>query len=207
MYKRIRHGDPDDTLWISATERFCATCGKQKHFREFHWDGVPDSSLMVTPDCKLCFKELKTMEQKQKELKTDDALASALARASGRRKLLDAAPRSADCLNSMIKDMGGFAKVSKRLARAVNRGLRHEDAEVGLKAANTMIGLVTTSEKLTGDPIDLSELTDEDRVMILMEPAKMLIMQNAEFRQQLLNDPEVRRILLGDAGIQVLEES
>lgn len=204
---RIIHGDPEDLLYISESMRRCATCDTPKVLDMFsrHAGGTPDHPERISLDCKKCVDDRRIARQKEREDKGSDLLGTALAKATGRRAILDAAPKSADGIRLVIQYLGGEEATYKLVGRALKKGLRSDKEETAIKAVNSLIGFVTTAEKNAGPPIDVSELTEEDRITILMEPAKQLLLNSAEMRKQLLNDPEVRKAILGDAGVTVLE--
>lgn len=204
---RVIHGNPDDLLYVSESMRRCATCDTPKVLDMFNRfpGGTPDHPERVSLDCKACLAARREARQKERDDKGSDLLGTALAKATGRRALLDAAPKSADGIRLIIEYMGGQERTYRLVQRALKRGLKSEKEETAIKAVNSLLGFLTTAEKNAGPPIDVSELTEEDRITILMEPARHMLLNNAEMRKQLLNDPEVRKALLGDAGITVLE--
>lgn len=204
---RTIHGNPDDLLWISDNLRRCATCDTPKVLDMFYRfpGGTPEHPERVSLDCRKCIDERRAARQQEREAKGEDLLGSALAKATGRRALLDAAPKASDGIRAIIRILGGEERAYRLVTRALKRGLKAERVGDAIKAANTFIDFVVRAEKQAGPPIDVSELTEEDRITILMEPAKQMLLQSAEMRRQLLNDPEVRKSVLGDAGVQVLE--
>lgn len=201
--QRIIHGDPDDLLYVNEQLRRCASCDNVKTVRtEFYYKA---SLNQVTVDCKSCLDARRRTSLMARESEQVDLLASALAKRTGRRALLDACPKSADALKDIVSSISRKGRAWKMVGKAIRIGLVSDDPDQARKSAVALMDFQVRAEKNAGEPIDLSELTEEDRVMILMEPAKQMLLQSAEMRQQLLADPEVRRALLGEAGVEVLE--
>lgn len=204
----IIHGNPDDLLYVNDAMRRCGTCDKPKPIDSFRYRQITDNNqaaIKISLDCKACEGEAKRLALKEREEGGADMLAQALSTATRRRTLLEAAPRSSDGVRAVIEYLGGEKAAYKLVGRSLKRAMKGANVEVARKGAATFIDFLCRAEKAQGDPIDLSELTDEDRMMILMEPAKQLLMSNQEMRQQLLNDPEIRAKILGEAGVTVLE--
>lgn len=196
----VIHGDDDDAMYVSDDCRRCGSCDKIKPIKSFR-----QSQKRVSIDCKECLKDSTEVNAIATQASSDDLLATALARATGRRTLMEATLKFPDGVKSVFTHLGGEDAAYKRIAGSMGRALDDENADVGRKAAMGLLGIVALAEKQAGDPIDLSELSDEDRMMILMEPAKQLILSSMEFRRLLLNDPEIRGALLSEAGVDVLE--
>lgn len=204
---RIVHGSTDDVLYVRENMRRCATCDEPKFLDSFmrYPGGSPNHPERVSVDCKGCLANRRAQIQQERAMKGEDILGTALARATGRRALLDAAPKSSDGVRLVIEFLGGERRAYKLVARALRRGMKADHTGTAIKASAAFTDFVVRAEKQAGPPIDLSELTDEDRMMILMEPAKQLLLESQEMRQLLLNDPEVRNAVLKDAGVTVLE--
>jgi len=207
MTARIIHGDPDDLLYVNEAMRRCATCEKAKSLDSFQYRTLgsgEQTQVRVCVDCKACIKESRELAKAERSQGGADLLAQALSSATRRRTLLEASPRSSDGIRAVIEFLGGEDKAYRLVGRSLKRAMRAENVEVARKGAATFIDFLLRAEKAGGEPIDLSELTDEDRLMILMEPAKQLLMSSREMRESLLNDPEVRSKILGEAGVKVL---
>ena len=198
----VIHGDPDDLLYVEDTARSCATCNEVKRLQEFYYKRTTGS---VTLDCRACGDKKHKTKLAMIEAKADHKLADALSRENARRALLDPAPRMADAVKEVMKHQGGADMVYKRTGRAIKKAMRSKDEDIARKSAMGMMALIGMAEKNQNESFDINSLSAEDRIDILMEPAKELILRDPEFRKALLNDPEVRKILLSDAGVEVIE--
>lgn len=198
----VIHGDPDDLLYVEDDARRCATCNEVKPLQQFYYK---PKSGEVTLDCRACGDEKYKTRVALREAEADNKLADALTRENARRALLDPAPRMADAVKEVMKHQGGATMTYKRAGRAIKRAMRSDDADVARKAAMGMLSAIAMAEKNQNDSFDINSLSAEDRLDILMEPAKELILRDPEFRKALLNDPDVRKILLSDAGVEVIE--
>jgi len=95
--------------------------------------------------------------------------------------------------------------VAGMITKAAKSALRSNKPDIGRKAATLLLDMVLQSNKQAGPPIDISELSSEDRMMILIEPAKQLLLESSEFRQELIADPAIREKLLSDSGKTLID--
>lgn len=202
MVDHVIHGDPDDMFYVDDDARRCATCNEVKTLKQFYYKITKGETTL---DCKACMDERYKTKLAIREAEADNKLADALTRENARRALLDPAPRMADAVKEVMKHQGGATAVYKRTGRAIKKAMRSKDEDVGRKAAMGMMALIGMAEKNQNESFDINSLSAEDRLDILMEPAKELILRDPEFRKVLLNDPDVRKILLMDAGVEVIE--
>jgi hypothetical protein len=198
---RVMHGSEEDVLYVSDEARRCAACNEVKSLKQFHCS----TKGSVTLDCKKCIDERKKTEVKRLELEADNKLANALSRENARRALIDPAPRMADAVKEVVRHQGGMSAMCKRAGRAIRRAMQSKDPDVARKSAMGMVAIIGMAEKSQNESFDINSLSPEDRLDILMEPARQLILRDAEFRRTLLNDPEIRRALLSEAGTEVIE--
>lgn len=198
----VHHGDPDDLLYVDDDHRRCGTCNEVKPIEQFCFKPRYNES---TIDCRKCLQDKREIKHKLVEAESEKKLVNALAKANARKALLDPAPHVADAVREVMKYQGGPTKVYKRAAKAIRRSMVSEDEDIARKSAMGMLSLIALAEKMQNESFDLNSLTPEDRIDILMEPAKQLILSDPEFRRILMNDPEIRNLLLSDAGVEVIE--
>ncbi len=214
----IRH-DPSDECYVDEFRRRCPRCCDPKelfHFRPD--DDKPRLNSEITPFCNLCRSEIKESERVHaRELKTAAALTRSAEAVSElgkmlnsvgkRRAVQDACPSLIDGIRRVMEKAGGEDKFWELTGEGLITSLQSANPDVKLRAVNSAIGLVRDGNKLQGEPVDLSSISDEDLIMLLRPSAKQFLLSNAEFRQELLNDPDVRRMFQSDLGIEVLEVS
>lgn len=198
----VIHGADDDAFYVDDDTRRCATCNQIKNLMAFFYKPRYNE---VHVDCRACCEERGKTKLLTKEIETDELLVKTLAKANARQALFDPSPKVADGLKAIAKSLGGQEKMYARMGSCIKRAMKSKNEDIGRKATMGMLQMMAIAEKQQNDSFDLSALTPEDRIDILMEPAKQLILTDAEFRQTLLNDPEVRRVLLGESGVEVLE--
>jgi hypothetical protein len=192
----------DDALYVDECTRICPDCEQAKPLAAFQdAKTLRRSELKVYVQCSTCARRDCGMEL----ARSADTLAAALKKATGRRLLEEAAPSSVDALKSILEKMGGQNVAFGKVGEALDAGLSSPKIDTRIKAASALMSMSTTVERMQGDPIDAAQLTDEDRMMVLREPARELILTDADLRRQLLNDPEIRAALLAEAGVTVIE--
>ena len=108
-------------------------------------------------------------------------------------------------MRRLIKAAGGEDAFWDASGESLIEIVKNGDPGDKLTAIRAVMSFTVNTAKLQGTPVDLSSLSDDDLFMLLLEPAKQLLLENADFRTELLNDPEVRRVLLEDAGVDLIE--
>lgn len=212
----IRH-EPSDECYVDEFRRRCPRCSDPKELFCFRPDDdKPRLALEITPFCNVCRAEIKEADRKNdRELKTAAALTKnseavselgkLLNNVGKRRAIQEACPSLIDGINQVMEKAGGTKAFWDLAGEGLIKSLQSESPEIRLKAVNTAIGFVRDGNKMQGEPVDLSSISDDDLVMLLRPSAKQFLLENAEFRKELLNDPEVRRMFQSDMGIEVLE--
>lgn len=199
----IKHGSEGDDLYVDDGVRVCAVCSTPKVLSQFHTNKFTGKVNMA---CRLCSENLRRMSIKQGEVGVADKLVGALSRATGRNQAVsELGPLLGPTLKAMSDTWGGEQQTAKRLAAITTKALDDPDTELGLKAVKMLLDAMARAQKMAPEPIDVRELSAEDLRDVLIEPAKQLILEDAEFRKQLLDMPDVRAALLGEEGVSVLD--
>lgn len=212
----IRH-ESSDEFYIDEHSRRCPRCNDIKQLWAFRPEsGKPVLNSQITPFCNVCRAAIKEDDRRNdRELKTAAALNRStdavhelgrmLQNVGKRRVLQEAAPSLVDGAKRLVDRKGGVDKFWNTIGEAVDSTIESDDPEIRLRAVNTLVAIVRDANKLQGEPVDLSTISDEDLMMLLREPAKRLLLENGDFRRELLEDPEVRRVFQSDLGIEVIE--
>ncbi len=193
------HGDVEDLLWISDQMRRCATCEQPKVLDMFFYNRHTNR---VTKCCRKCIDERKKARQVDRDVESTELLGTALSKHAGRQALIDSVPKAKELLKGVYKAIGGQPRAARLAGRAVKVGMQHDDSRIALKAANTLFSLQTQVDKNTEAEIDLSTLTEQDKMMILFPVARKLLLDDPGFRKFLFTDVDVRTMLLEDQDIR-----
>lgn len=197
------HGqDPDDDLYVDENKRRCPECDEIKLIEKFEYS---PQTWKVSITCRECNKKLTEIKIRADEASADAQLAKALTTVTGRRVLVEQGKTAADALKSVMKGNGGHRRLYAKVAKVLTRGLDDADIEIALKTVTTINNMQKESDRATMEPVDISSLTDEDKMLILHEPAKNLIMTNKNFLKTMLGDPEIRALILAELGVTLLE--
>lgn len=150
-------------------------------------------------------KEIKQAELGHAKAQACRELVKAVSSATRRTQLEEAAPTPGGGMRRLIKAAGGEDAFWDASGESLIEIVKNGDPGDKLTAIRAVMSFTINTAKLQGTPVDLSSLSDDDLFMLLLEPAKQLLLENADFRTELLNDPEVRRVLLEDAGVDLIE--
>lgn len=210
----IRH-EPSDECYIDEFRRRCPRCGEEKelfHFRPD--DDTPRPMNDITPFCNICRASIQQQAcEHDRELKRTAALSKSadavnqlgrmLNNVGKRRILEEACPSLVDGVRHMMDAFGGEQNFWSLASQAIKESMESPRADIRIKAVNTAIGFVRDGNKMQGDPVDFEAFGEEELVLLLRPSAKALLLENAEFRRELLNDPDVRQMFQSDLGIEV----
>ena len=203
--------DESSPLFVDENHRICITCKDESNVKElaFFKISTPGSGIYST-SCRACRLERAKANQDHDHKKAITTLTDTLARAT--RTNFAGKPFS-EVVSSIMKPMGGEDTGNRTIGRvfhrAMRRGLRTEadkdDLALAVKAGSVLINAAATVEKNRGPSIDPSELSADEARQLLMEPARMMILDDAEFRRELLSDSKVRKLLLRELGVQTID--
>jgi hypothetical protein len=113
----------------------------------------------------------------------------AVCRAAGGREHL------AGLIGKTFKNVLTTSSADRALPTDISRGIKV--AEQFLKAA--------AAEQKMAKPINWRDITEDEQREILTEPARVLLLRDKRFRDELLGNPEVRKALLSEVGVELLE--
>lgn len=201
------HGGDGDDFYIDDDTRVCLVCNTPKKLIQFYKRGKPGTkNHKVHMACMSCVRVEEKNSLAKQESDVSSKLVGALSKATGRSaKAAELAPLLSTTLRAMSDSWGGDDETAKKLASITQRAMDSGDPELALRAVRMMLDSMARSQKMTPDPIDISSLSTDDLRDVLLEPAKQLILEDEQFRAELLNMPDVRRALLGDAGVDVYD--
>lgn len=207
----------NDQLWEGPDERRCPGCELIKPLAMFS-DGQSDpmQTNMVTWLCGQCRQQDHTLVVAEKKedsrialAKTAEMLGAALKKKVGLAIIAEAAPNPVKGMRRAVEKMGGedkaFDLIGRTFCEALDVMPDPKTVESRAKTAKHLFELILQTKKLEGEPPDLDQLGDEQMFQLSMSAAKFMIQNDHDFRRELLTDPEVRNLLLEDAGYEVIE--
>jgi len=118
----------------------------------------------------------------------------------------------AEVIDLMFDGAGGTERAAKLAGYLLKRQIRialkpdcaRADRTLGVSAASLLLMSSASAEK-TRPPVDLSEVTQEEWRDILLPCARQLILNDPVFRRELLDITDVRKALLAEADVELLE--
>jgi len=207
-----------DEMYVDERLRRCPRCEAVKGLSNFQPKADNsckprrDPEGRVTWLCQSCrgeewkmAKEIKQAELGQAKAQACRELVKAVSSATRRTQLEEAAPTPGGGMRRLIKAAGGEDAFWDASGESLIDIVKNGEPGDKLTAIRAVMSFSVNTAKLQGTPVDLSSLSDDDLFMLLLEPARQLLLENADFRTELLNDPEVRRVLLEDAGVDLIE--
>lgn len=210
-YEYHRKGEP---LFVSETERLCPFCNKAMPLTDFKPASV--NSHYYSKMCVACLKadlKLTTQEKKveaQKEqTKAVATLTDAIAKATKRGLRVASL---GEAMNGIYQGRSEdtYNKIGKAFDNVLTKGAK-EDADIETlrlveKIGATLLRATAAADKNNLAPtIDWDSLTEDEMREILFEPARALLLKDERFRRQLVNIPDVRRLLLAEVGVEVID--
>lgn len=216
--REYSHHTKGDPLYISAALRQCVGCHVKKPedcikpLRYFVANPSHQKDGWYTNLCRECIKETREQQRQHNESIAATSMAETFATIVKRRTQSNAAEVE-ELLAAACEPMGGVTKaiklggkvMHKVLRTAAGRGAKTAQVEAGLKVVAQLFRAAADADKSRRKSFDLSGLTEEEQREILIEPARELLLRDAQFRRELMADPEVRRELLGSAGVETIE--
>ena len=200
---------PDNPMYVDETTRFCPHCEQDKRLAAFAKAEQGEAYSIL---CVQCVTKTEVDNALVKKADAQSMLANALSKATGRKLMSEMAPSSAKGARDVLETCGdghggGESGAWKLVGETLKEAMESDDTKMDtkVKAASVVINLVTTAEKNQGEPINTDDLTLDEQIDILWEPARQMVLQSAEFRQQLLNNPDIRKALLLEAGVELVE--
>lgn len=212
-YYKIEYSkhDKNDPLFVTETRRRCVNCPEEAAIHECrsfkidrHQPGI------YSTICGDCITKIRAAEKRAKEDAAAEVLTGLIAN-SVKHNREDGG--YSDDISVVCGAMGSrekaFRLVGRMAGRCLRRGLsRHasgSDMDRGLDASKELLKASATEEKLKGPRLNLDAMEDEEIREGIVMAAKRLAVDDTEFRKALINDPAVRRLLLKDLGVEVLD--
>lgn len=202
-HDKVEHGSEDDTLYVDIDERQCSNCNNVKLLGSFYYNS---KTRQTTVECRKCIEDRNAVRATTQEAAASQALAKVIQTQTGRKALSKvAAATSVDAMNIILESSGGVEAHYKRIARALKRTLRDPDPEVSIKGVRAALGFQRDVDKVQSEQVDVSGISAEEKLDIMRPYAVAMILEDAQFRAMLVNDPEIRNLLLADLGVTVIE--
>lgn len=210
-YEYHKKGEP---LYVSETERLCPFCNKAMPLSEFKPASV--NSHYYSKMCVACLKtdlkltsQEKRIEAQKEQTKAVTTLTDAITKAT-KRGLRTAS--LGEAMNGIYQGRSEdtYNKIGKAFDNVLTKGAK-EDADLDTlrlveKIGATLLRATAAADKNNMAPtIDWDSLTEDEMREILFEPARALLLKDERFRRQLVNVPDVRRLLLVEVGGELID--
>lgn len=195
-----------DPLWVSDEKRRCVICDDIKLLKCFDPLQKTDG-LHVLLECNLCIEKSRAAVAIEKQATAQIEVATALSKAFRRPVARTEGPALSELATKMFEKMGGMDVVAEELGRVTMDTLRDKKvpAAVQAKYASLIVDMLGTLMRHKDEAVDLSQLTDDDLTDMMMPAAKKLLLTDHAFVCELLSDIEIRRKLLSDMGVDLIE--
>lgn len=201
--------DSNDSLWAGPDKRRCPGCDEPNDIHSLAFF-KKNSARKYSTLCIRCLKAEQRFEADAAETTAIKVLSDTMQRLT-RRKV--GGPSFEESLSYACETMGGVEHAfgmtgrvfRKALQKACKRSATPLDIAQAVSVGKVLLTAAATSEKLKGPPINVSDLTEEEQMAILLEPAKSAILGDPKFRKLLLGDTEVRKALLAEAGVETFD--
>lgn len=214
-YTEHSEGKPQ---FVSSIMRLCVESkshSEEESVRSLSRFKQNDKGLFSTI-CGDCLKEIRDEELFQRQAKSNLELAeraqiyaTALSKAS---EISKSGGQFADTFDAVCRAAGGRETLAGLIGQTMKSALTLSakdkalpaDLARGLKVAELFIKAAAAEQKMA-KPINWRDITEEEQREILTEPAKTLLLRDKRFREELLNSPEVRKALLAEVGVALLD--
>lgn len=195
-----------DPMWVDESHRKCILCEEIKHIKCFDPLQKTDG-LHVLMECNLCVEKSRAAVAIEKQAKSQVEVAHALSKAFRRPVAKTEGPQLSELANKMFEKMGGMDHVADELSRVTLNALQAKGIPPAVQAkyVSLIVDMLGTLMRHKDEAVDLSQLTEEDLTDMLVPAAKKLLLSDDKFVCELLADIEVRRKLLSDMGVDLIE--
>lgn len=154
------------------------------------------------PLCNAC---LYAREKERNLTKAQSDIAALVSRATRKPLVGEYAPPIGAYAKEMFDRLGGPKKVAQMSAEACETilvgGARPKDKLDTIRVLHDLLLKAQEPEA----PIDMSQIDEDDLVALLSKYAADLLKTDKEFIKNLLNDPAIRKAVLDEVGVTVLE--
>lgn len=195
-----------DMMYVDEGHRKCIVCDQIKLLK--HFDMIEcDEGFKVIQECNLCVEKSRAATAIARRASSAEAVAKAMSKAIKRPLVTQEGPSLTEYATTIFKEFGGLDVVSKEVARVAKESLTNNRTDPKTAALYTRLitDMLSVLHRNKDEPLDLSQLSEDDLFTVLMEPAKTLILTDKSFVDHLLSDPEIRAMLLKELGVLVVE--
>lgn len=200
-------------LYVDAKLRICVACPEDENIKPLEYfaqRAVNSNKYSVT--CRRCRSKEDVASENTAQSQALATLTKTLSKAT---RTNYGAKSFTEVIDSVMGAMGGHDKGNYRIGRVFNRAMSRglandagrDDLALAVKAGATLIDAAATIEKNRPESINPSDLTADEARMLLMEPARMMILDDEDFRRELLSDTRIRKLLLKELGVQTIDVS
>lgn len=214
MAEDLFEHEKSDSLWIDEKRRRCSVCHVVKdlvHFRS-HDNSEPNlgrqvkNLKLVTLLCDDCrHEEASRFGTQQQTLTVAKQLTKALAKKANLKTLREASLEPTEMLNTVATWAGGKEELFKTIAEVTVTGMRTGTPSSKMNVVRDMMHIIIDAKKRETEATNIDDMSHEEVLALCYEPAKYLLLNDDQFREEILNDPEIRARLLGHAGLEVIE--
>ena len=205
--------DDGGCLYVDATHRRCVaeiseSCVNLSDMRCGHISAFTAPANMIYDRCIKCRAYENKMYVKKAKETTATGIIKIMETMIKRPVAGSEGPSLIDFANQFIHHMGGIEETANKTAAVTNEILTSEDCrpKEKLEAVGRITSILSLLHKTKQEPIDISSLDIENLTEDLKKYAKELVLTSKEFREELLADPDVRKIMLLDTGVTVVDE-
>lgn len=195
-----------DMMYVDEEHRRCVVCNEIKLLK--HFDMIEcDEGYKVIHECNLCVEKSRAATAIAKRASSAEAVAKAMSKAIRRPMATQEGPSLTDYATNIFKEFGGSDVVAKEVARVAKESFTNNrsDPKTAATYARLITDMLSVLHRNKDEPLDLSQLSEDDLFTVLMEPAKTLILTDKSFVDHLLADTDVRSLLLKELGVLVVE--
>lgn len=198
-----------DSLYVSETLRRCVMC-RSKPVHELSMF-KQNSQGNISTICENCLRIVRRSENQNIESDAVGELATAVVAAVGGQRRTGHG--YGDTLTTVSGPSGGrdkmFTDVGKVMKKTLRRGLLKKatsgDLDRSLKASVELLKAAAIEERTRKPTVSLDEMPEDEIREGLLSAAREMAIADQDFRRMLVNDPEVRKLLLKDLGVDMLE--
>ena len=157
--------------------------------------------------CRTCSEVIKQNRIAKRQAAAADDLASTMGKLIRRPLMSVDLPTYADHARELLNSMGGIDSASKMVGTRYKQILEDDNqrAREWSSVGKQLTDMVANLQKLSPDPLDFSQMSDEEIIALIAPAARQYALSSPDFRRELLNDPEIREALLLEDGVEVIE--
>lgn len=213
MKSKVPHEDDGGCLYVDSTHRRCASdvsnsCVNRSEMQCGHISSFRAKDGMVGRQCTSCLHEETRQRIERSQSQTTSGIIKLMETITRRPSSAPDGPSFSEYANEFISHLGGIKEVAIKTAVVTDAVLTSNDSKPKDKmdAVGKVISILSLIHKTKTDPIDVSSLDVERLTDDLKKYAKELMVTSREFRAELLSDPEVRQVMLSEAGVTLIDE-